>query len=192
LIYVNARTALGCLTVVAVLAGCGGEAAAPKGSPENPMQASKPSTTKGSAREPGGSSSQQKLGYKALLKHQTSEATGTRFTPCSLVTRAQARAILGQPVMLPSEAPQGPTCIYRAAKGKGFVTLAVQPANFAKAKRSLRKATKVDLGSRTGVCGNYGQSMLYAPLSRGRVLSVAAECGVAKRFAAQAVRSLNR
>ena len=175
-----------------MLAGCGGETAAPKGSPENPMQASKPSTTKGSAREPGGSSSQQKLGYKALLKHQTSEATGTRFTPCSLVTRAQARAILGQPVLLPSEAPQGPTCIYRAAKGKGFVTLAVQPVSFAKAKRNLDKPTKVDLGTRTGVCGKYGQTMLYAPLPQGRMLTVAAECSVAKRFAAQAVRSLNR
>ena len=93
---------------------------------------------------------------------------------------------------LPSEAPQGPTCIYRAAKGKGFVTLAVQPVSFAKAKRNLDKPTKVDLGSRTGVCGKYGQSMLYAPLPRGRMLTVAAECGVAKQFAAQAVRSLNR
>jgi hypothetical protein len=190
--YMNARAVLGCLTVVTVLAGCGGEAAAPKGSPKNPMQATRPSTAQGSAREPGGSSSQQKVGYKALLKRQTSEATGTRFTPCSLVTRAQARAILGQPVLLPSEAPQGPTCIYRAAKGKGFVSLAVQPASYAKAKRNLDKPTKVDLGSRTGVCGKYGQSMLYAPLSGGRMLTVAAECGVAKQFAARAVRSLNR
>lgn len=190
--YMNARAVLGCLTVVTVLAGCGSEAAAPKGSAENPLQATKPSTTHGSAREPGGSSAQQKLDYKTLLKHQSGEAAATRFTPCSLVTRAQARAILGQPVLLPSEAPQGPTCIYRAAKGKGFVSLAVQPASFAKAKRNLHKATKVDLGTRTGVCGKYGQSMLYAPLPRGRMLTVAAECGVAKRFAAQAVRSLNR
>ncbi len=190
--YMNARAVLGCLTVVTVLAGCGGEAAAPKGSPENPLQASKPSTRKGSAREPGGSSAQPKLDYKTLLKHQSGEAAGTRFTPCSLVTRAQARAILGRPVMLPSEAPQGPTCIYRATKGKGFVTLAVQPVSFAKAKRNLEKPTKVDLGSRTGVCGKYGQTMLYAPLPQGRMLSVAAECSVAKRFAAQAVRSLGR
>jgi hypothetical protein len=190
--YMNARAVLGCLTVVTVLAGCGGEAAAPKGSAENPMQATKPSTTQGSAREPGDSSSKQKLDYKTLLKHQSGEAAGTRFTPCSLVTRAQARAILGQPVLLPSEAPQGPTCIYRAAKGKGFVSLAVQPASFAKAKRNLQKATKVDLGTRTGVCGKYGQTMLYAPLPQGRMLTVAAECSVAKRFAAQAVRSLNR
>jgi hypothetical protein len=189
--YMNARAVLGCLTVVTVLAGCGGEAAAPKGSHENPLQATRPSTAKGSAREPGGSA-QPKLDYKTLLKHQSGEAAGTRFTPCSLVTRAPARAILGQPVKLPSEAPQGPTCIYRAAKGDGFVTLAVQPVSFAKAKRNLDKPTKVDLGSRTGVCGKYGQTMLYAPLSQGRMLTVAAECSVAKRFAAQAVRALNR
>ena len=176
---------LGCLTVVTVLAGCGSSEAAAAGSPQNPL-ASKHTQGRSEGRQAA------EPGYKTLLKRQSGEAAATRFTPCSLVTRAQARAILGQPVMLPSEAPQGPTCIYRATKGKGFVTLAVQPVSFAKAKRNLEKPTKVDLGSRTGVCGKYGQTMLYAPLPQGRMLTVAAECNVAKRFAAQAVRSLKR
>lgn len=184
----RARTALGCLTVVALLAGCGSEPAAPPGSPDKPLQARPASTDKSSAREPGKAAA-AKPGYQALLQRQAKEP-GHRFSPCSLVTQAQARAILGGPVELPSEAPQGPTCIYRTEKGNGFVTLAVQSTDFAKAKSKLRKATKVDLGSRTGLCGKYGQPTLYAPLSQGRVLTVAAQCDVAKRFAVQAVRSL--
>jgi Protein of unknown function (DUF3558) len=183
------RTALGCLMVMALLAGCGSEAAAPPGSPEKPLQARPSGTGTNAAREPG-SARAPKLGYQALLQRQASRP-GRRFTPCSLVTRAQARVILGQPVLLLSEAPQGPTCIYRA-KRKGFVTLGVQQADFAKAKRNLRHATKVDLGSRTGMCGQYGRPTLYAPLSQGRMLTVAAQCDVARRFAAQAVRSLGR
>jgi hypothetical protein len=184
------RAALGCLTVVVLLAGCGSEPAAPAGSPDNPLKARAASTDNSSAREPGKAAA-AKPGYKGLLTRQTKEP-GHRFSPCSLVTQAQARTILGGPVALPSEAPQGPTCIYRTEKGNGFVTLAVQSADFAKAKRRLRKATKVDLGSRTGLCGTYGRPTLYAPLSQGRVLAVAAQCDVATRFAAQAVRSLGR
>ena len=61
-------------------------------------------------------------------------------------------------------------------KGNGLVTLAVQRAEFAKAKANLQQAAKVDLGSRTGLCGQYGQPTLYAPLSHGRLLTVAAPC----------------
>ena len=78
--------------------------------------------------------------------------------------------------------------MYRTVKGHGLVTLAVQKAEFAKAKANLQQAAKVDLGSRTGLCGQYGQPTLYAPLSHGRMLTVAAPCGVAKRFAARAVQ----
>jgi hypothetical protein len=182
-----ARTALGCLTVAALLAGCGSDPAPPAGSPENPLQARPASTDTSSAREPGKAAA-VKPGYKALLKRQAKKP-GRRFSPCSLVTQAQAGAILGGRVQLPSEAPQGPTCIYRTEKGNGFVTVAVQNTEFAKAKRMLRAATKVDLGRQSGVCGKLGEPTLYAPLSQGRVLTVAAQCDVAKQFAAQAVRA---
>jgi hypothetical protein len=43
---------------------------------------------------------------------------------------------------------------------------------------------------RTGYCGHFGQDMLYVPLRGDGVLSVAAPCGVAKKFAARAVQRL--
>jgi Protein of unknown function (DUF3558) len=178
------RVLLGCLAATALLAGCGSsEKPAAPGSPENPLVGkTQQASEKRKAAEPG---------YKTLLKRQDGKPQ-SRFTPCGLVTRAQASAIVGEPVQLPFEAPQGPTCVYRTAKGKGLVTLAVQRAEFAKAKNNLQQAAKVDLGSRSGFCGQYGQPTLYAPLSHGRMLTVAAPCGVAKRFAARAVRSLDR
>jgi hypothetical protein len=178
------RMLLGCLGATALLAGCGGgEKQAAPGSPQNPLVGkTQAASEKRKAAEPG---------YKTLLKRQDGRPQ-SRFTPCGLVTRAQASAIVGEPVQLPFEAPQGPTCVYRTVKGKGLVTLAVQKAEFAKAKTNLQQAAKVDLGNRTGVCGQYGQPTLYAPLSHGRMLTVAAPCGVAKRFAARAVRALNR
>ena len=65
-------------------------------------------------------------GYQALVENQDKDPR-SRFTPCNLVTKAQARAILGTPILEPSEGAQGPTCIYRSEDGKAFVTLAVQP-----------------------------------------------------------------
>jgi hypothetical protein len=178
------RLLIGCLAATALLAGCGNEKpAAPPGSPDNPLVGKTQKATENrKAAEPG---------YSTLLKRQDGKPQ-SRFTPCGLVTRAQAQAIVGEPVQLPFEAPQGPTCVYRTVKGHGLVTLAVQKVEFAKAKANLQQAAKVDLGSRSGVCGQYGQPTLYAPLSHGRVLTVAAPCGVAKRFAARAVRSLDR
>jgi hypothetical protein len=178
------RVLLGCLAATALLAGGGSsEKPAAPGSPENPLVGkTQQASEKRKAAEPR---------YKTLLKRQDGKPQ-SRFTPCGLVTRAQASAIVGEPVQLPFEAPQGPTCVYRTVKGRGLVTLAVQRAEFAKAKANLQQAAKVDLGSRTGLCGQYGQPTLYAPLSHGRMLTVAAPCGVAKRFAARAVRALNR
>src|SRR4051812_11873883 len=180
----RSRVMLTCLVATALLAGCGsGEKPVAPGSPENPLVGkTQAASEKRRAAEPD---------YKTLLKRQNGRPQ-SRFTPCGLVTRAQARAIVGEPVQLPFEAPQGPTCVYRTAKGHGLVTLAIQKAQFAKAKANLQQPAKVDLGNRTGFCGQYGQPTLYAPLSHGRMLTVAAPCRVAKRFAARAVRSLNR
>jgi hypothetical protein len=178
------RVLLGCLVATALVAGCGSDKpAAPLGSPDNPLVGKTQNASESrKAAEPG---------YKTLLKRQDGRPQ-SRFTPCGLVTRAQAQAIVGEPVQLPFEAPQGPTCVYRTVKGHGLVTLAVQKAELAKAKTNLQQAAKVDLGSSTAVCGQYGQPTLYAPLSHGRVLTVAAPCEIAKRFAARAVHTLGR
>jgi hypothetical protein len=170
-----------------VLAACGGsEKGPPVGSAQKPLVGD--TTPAGSN---GSETSSTKPGYEKLLERQTSKPQ-SRFTPCNLVSKAQARAILGAAIQDPLEAPQGPTCIYRTRDGKAFITLAVQPLRFSKLKAQLADRRAVTIASRTAYCGRYGQPMLYLPLSSGRVLSVAARCAVAKKFATTALGQLGR
>ena len=166
-------------------AGCGGDAdggaSAPKGSPENPLVGKLTGETRESAKA--------QPGYKSLVDAQ-SRTPESRFTPCNLVSERQAAAIVGAPIEQPLEAPQGPTCIYRSRDGKSFVTVGVQQVGFDTLMRRLRQREKVDVGSRAAYCGNHGQPMLYLPLRGGEVLSIAGECGVARRFAAKALPQL--
>jgi hypothetical protein len=179
------------------VSACGGGSApkAAPGTPDNPLQAqatptaaSKQGARTNEAATPSAPSG--KAGYQQLLESQSSNPQ-KRFTPCNLVSRAQARAILGAPILDPIEADQGPTCVYRSKDGKSFVTLAVQTLDFKKAVKPHMKAShRVAVSDRTGYCGTFGQPMLYVPLSKGRVLSVAAHCTVAKQFAIKAVPHL--
>ena len=171
------------LLAAALLTACGGEDPPAAGSPERPLAAK---TTPGEPGAAPAGSGAQKPGYDALVERQSSKPR-SRFTPCNLVTRAQARAILGAPVLAPVEAGQGPTCIYRTREG-GFVSVAVQRTPFERIEPRLRQRRRVDVAGRAAYCGTYGQPMLYVPLARGRVLSIAGRCDVARGFAAKAVR----
>jgi hypothetical protein len=125
-------------------------------------------------------------GYQKLLEQQTRKPA-SRFTPCNLVRRSEAAAILGVSVRPLVEAPQGPTCIYRAAKGQGFITVSVQKAALSKLRKQLRHAKPVAVAQRDSVCGTVGRPLLYVPVSSARVLVVTAPCQVAKQFASAAV-----
>jgi hypothetical protein len=177
---------------------CGASSTPPApGSPQKPLVAEQ--TRLGGADQtgrsneasasPSASASAAKPSYDALVKKQPSHPR-SRFTPCNLVTPAQARSIVGAPILAPVEAPQGPTCIYRTRNGKSFVSVAVQTVDFDKLKPRLRPRQRIAVTGRTAYCGTYGQPMLYVPLSGGRVLSVAAHCAIAKQFAIAAVRQL--
>jgi len=157
----------------------GSASAAPKGSPSNPL-VGKPTESSQEGAAPG---------YQRLVDGQGREPRSS-FTPCGLVSRAQAQEILGGPIEEPLEAAQGPTCIYRSDDGKSFVTLAVQEADFSQLKRLLRSRQAIDVATRTAYCGNHGQPMLYLPVRDGRVLSVAGQCATARRFAARALTQL--
>jgi hypothetical protein len=144
--------------------------------------------------EPGGepagtATAKAQPGYETLVERQTNKPA-QRFTPCNLVTAAQARAIIGRPIRQPLEAPQGPTCIYRTRRGNGFVSLAIQTTNVNDLKQRIEKRRRVRIAARTAYCGWYGQAVLYLPLGRSSVLSVAARCPLARQFAAAAVRRL--
>jgi hypothetical protein len=188
------RTAclVGLVVAAAALAACGDapKPAAAPGSPEHPL-VGRPTEKSSSGRlNEAGARATDKPGYEKLVERQTSRPR-SRFTPCNLVTAAQAHAIFGAPVQSPLEAPQGPTCIYRTKSGKGFVTLAVQSADLARLKRQARRPQRVDVGSRAAFCGTLGQPTLYVSLSRGRVLSIAAPCETAKQFALKALPRLD-
>jgi hypothetical protein len=188
----NPRTLslVGLVAVATALTGCGGgdSTAATPGSPDNPLQAKRQVNLASRGNE-GSSSTKQAPGYKSLVQRQSSHVRSS-FTPCNLVTKAQAGAILGAAMREPFEAPQGPTCIYRTRNGKGFVSVAVQSTDIKKLTPRLRVRQRVAVSSRVGYCGTYGQPMLYVPLSGGRVLSISAQCAVAKRFALKAVPNL--
>lgn len=184
-----------------LLAACSGDdsAKAPPGSPENPLVAqqepepasdrsNEAATDKGGATTDG--AKKTKPGYEGLVNNQTKSPPRSRFTPCNLVSKAEAGAIFGGATQDPLEAAQGPTCIYRTERGKGFVTVAVQSVSFEELRGALGQPREVHVSDRTAYCGQYGQPVLYVPLARGRVLSVAGPCPVATQFAAKAVPRL--
>jgi hypothetical protein len=182
---------LAAAAVVLVAARGGSEpSAAPPGSPDNPLVAETDEAHAGDTRvnEAGGTPTGEP-DYGKLLDRQESQPQ-RRFSPCNLVTTGQARAILGSPIEAPLEAPQGPTCIYRTRSGEAFVTLAVQSVDFAGLRRQLDRRRQVAVGAHAGYCGVHGQHMLYVPVNHGRVLSIAARCSVARRFAEHAVPRL--
>lgn len=204
-IGVRSLSLIALLLMATLLAACGGQSKPkpPAGSPDNPLVAQAPQDTvtqgrlneaapaaKGAGAEGATSEAAAQPGYQKLVERQGSKPR-SRFTPCNLVTKAQAGAIVGAPLQDPLEAPQGPTCIYRSQDGKRFVTLAVQSVPFSKLKHQMHKRQQVTVSNKTAFCGMLGQPILYVPLSGSRVLSVAAPCQVARKFAARAVPRLN-
>ncbi len=167
------------------VAACGGDdstaAKAPPGSPDNPLVSK--ATSDGSDPDAPGQVKPVKPGYKALLNNQSKNPAAVADSPCTLVTKKQAQAATGLHLLDPVEAPQGPTCIYRDRAGKAFVTLAVQDVPFSAVRRELRRLKKVSIGDREAYCGVNGAPMLYLPIARARILSVTAQCEVAKDFA---------
>lgn len=112
--------------------------------------------------------------------------------PCRLVTRAEAARILGAPVRPLVTAPQGPTCLYRAASGRRLITVAVQHTDFGKLTGRLRpkRPVRVSGAAGTAYCVTAGSPTLYVPVAGGRVLTVGGPCSVARRFALRAVPRL--
>jgi hypothetical protein len=179
------------LIATGLLAGCGGSDAphhpAPLGSPGNPIPA-KPQAESSAGSE---GAAAVKPGYAKLLQKQTSKPT-SRFTPCNLVTQAQAGTILRSAVDQPVEAPLGPTCVYRTHDRRSLVTLAVKTQSFTRAARQVSGAAPLRVGGHRAVCGKLGGPVLYVSLAHGQMLSVAGPCVAAQKFAEKAVGRLAR
>jgi hypothetical protein len=177
--------ALTLMALAGLLAACGTSSADKPvlGSPARPLVG-----TAAPGGEPSSRASKAP-GYDSLVANQLREPA-TRFTPCNLVTRSEAQAIVGAPLLVPFEGPQGPTCIYRGKAGDTFMTIAVEHLIFESIRPSIRERRRLKIAGRTAYCGTFGREALFVVLSRGRVLSIFAPCDTARRLALKALPRL--
>ena len=191
------REALSCgaaaLFVAVALAGCGGGS-----EPAQPASKATPLQGRANAKgtgdhgtKPAPHEGEPARGETPRVAEGLSPVQAKASAPCKLVTRAEARQIFGRSTLAPSEAPQGPTCIYRTERPGGFVTVAVQAIDFKKASAAIRDRRRVAVTGRDGVCGTLGQSQLYVSVGDGRVLTVTGPCTQAARFASKALARID-
>jgi hypothetical protein len=140
------------------------------------------------ASSPATTSNVEKTKSGKTAREPDAADAGRAASPCMLVTRREAEAILGHPIGTPALAPLGPSCIYRMKGSKQAVTVAVQSTPFGPLKSHLRKVQHTQVDSRTAYCGMYGQTTTIVSLPRGRVLTITATCPVGFRFAAKALK----
>lgn len=110
--------------------------------------------------------------------------------PCQLVPRARAQSLSGARVTATTEAPLGPTCIYRLSAAPGQITLAVHSDGLPVVLGQMSARHAVVVHGRRGYCGRVGLPTLVVGLSAGRYLSVTAPCGLASRYADAALAAL--
>jgi hypothetical protein len=106
-------------------------------------------------------------------------------SPCRLVTRSEASAILGRSVRQ-RLAPQGPTCIFTTGR-TALVTLSVQQVRFSTILKTARVVSHVRVGDHTIYCLQVGARGTYVPLSDKGVLSITGSCANGARFARKAL-----
>ena len=110
--------------------------------------------------------------------------------PCTLVTKSEAQAIIGQPIEAPQEAAQGPTCIYKTPDSATFITVAVLDQRFGQIKNLISNLSPVPGLGHEAYCGSYGRPTLYVVLSTDSLLTITAPCPAAEKFAMKALTRL--
>jgi hypothetical protein len=124
-------------------------------------------------------------------KFSEQRGTGVKpLDPCTLVTRAEARAIVGRPIAALHQAPQGPTCIYQVHSARNLITMAVQNTSFTAPAQRAKNVTRVTLRGHKAYCVKRGGLVMLVPLSAGHVLNVTAPCPIAASFASKALARL--
>ena len=122
--------------------------------------------------------------------HELKPSGASILSPCTLVTRSEAQAILGQPIAGLQKAVQGPTCIYRQRDTKRLITVALQHARLTAAQQRGKQVVRVNVAGHKGYCLMQGTLMMLVPLRDGQVLNVSAACPIAARFATKALARL--
>jgi hypothetical protein len=119
--------------------------------------------------------------------HDTDEvsASGAKpIKPCGLVSKAEAKAILGTGVSV-AERLQGPTCSYTGSGRQ--VTLVVGRVSLRSLRGAARGATPVKITGRPGWCLRYEATSVVVAAGEDRVLQVTGPCAAGVRFAALAL-----
>jgi hypothetical protein len=194
------------------LAGCGGSST-PKPAADS-TQASTTGTSELAARSgtsgaggthskgsqaAGGQTGQRKHNRGDSVQKVTAGATAEADAsarkppqphPCNLVRLSEAQTITGGRIADTTEAPLGPTCIFKLSRPKADITLAVEKMSFSQVTHQMSTRKSVRVRGRWAYCGKLGAQMLFVPLSKGQLLNVTAPCPVAQQFAEHALGRL--
>ena len=185
---------------MALLGACGGVSSTRVVGPTDASQTARSVEPTGSAGRPGSAPSVDPITSRQGAtrargvsgENDETQATGAKPShPCGLVTRSEARAIVGGLLVEPREAPQGPTCIFQPRRLKGYITIAVESARSSGARPRGRTVARVRLHGHTAYCVQRGGLTMLVPLAGGRVLNIGAPCPIAARFAAKALSRLS-
>jgi hypothetical protein len=128
--------------------------------------------------------------YPGTDDDEVSSSAARPLDPCTLVTRSEARAIVGRAVSAPVKAPQGPTCIYQPQHANSVVAVSVRTMRLSAPRQPGRGLVDVTLRGHKAYCLQRGSLILVVPLSGDRALNVAAPCQLAARFATAALSRL--
>jgi hypothetical protein len=112
------------------------------------------------------------------------------LNPCKLVTSREVSAITHRHVTRQTEAPLGPTCIYKLG-AHDEITLAIDTGTLSERVSHARGPRRVTVSGRRGYCVSMGRPTLYVELPRRRILDIAASCAVATRIAAKALSRIH-
>jgi hypothetical protein len=108
------------------------------------------------------------------------------------VSVAEVQGITHGTIAGRTEAPLGPTCIYRlVGKSTTDITLVVESIRPSQLAPQVAKARRLTVARHPAYCVTLGTQMLFVQLSGGRVLHVTASCPVAQRLAAAALKRLS-
>lgn len=110
--------------------------------------------------------------------------------PCVFVSGAEAQAIIGTPIVGQTEAPLGPTCVFKLQGQRQTITIALEAERLSAQTRYMHKRRRLLLGGHRAYCGILGRSMLDVRLGPRRILNVTAPCRVAEALASRALRHI--
>jgi hypothetical protein len=139
---------------------------------------------------PGPAGERVQKPFKGETDSEANETGARPLHPCRILTGAEVARLTHVSVLHTTEAPNGPTCIYRVAAKPAQYGFAVQSLAFSVAAARVPRHRLTAIAGHRAYCRTLGQSTLFVDLPAGRVMSVQAPCRTAARLATRALRAL--